>query len=83
MAEEHLARTVLRGDYPELMTQQQTADWLGIGPRAVSEMVRAGELPVMQVGSEVRIVRRATERMLSEVRPEGEKARALLRRGVR
>jgi len=72
-----------REDYPELLTQEAAAKWLGIGPRAVSAMVAAGELPVMQVGSEVRIVRRATERMLSEVRPEGEKARALLRRGVR
>lgn len=71
---------VMAGDFPELLTQAQAARYLGIGVRSVARMMAAGELPVRSVGRDLRIVRRALDRMNEAQRPEREATLALLRR---
>jgi len=67
-------------DFPELLTQAQAARYLGIGVRSVARMMAAGELPVRSVGRDLRIVRRALDRMNEAQRPEREATLSLLRR---
>ncbi len=51
-------------EYPEILTLQQTAEYLQISERTVHRMVKRGELPGVQVGGQWRFDRETLRAMV-------------------